>query len=192
MKFFPVLLLLFITDRVTALGIGEWSSYTPGGNIIGHDRLTNVMSFSLLMDGQSIDSLDGWYFYKNFVVGTFNHSSRYFIVDESRSQITTFSKKEEWSEYLRINQLNPTKWTRWYYDDWDYNLHDLPGYLIFQFILSLLIAGLCSLLWFGYKTYKNQDFRWLKFYLFTTGIATTIIWGATFIDVFLSKHPQSM
>jgi len=192
MKLFPALLLLFITERAAALGIGEWGSSTPGGNYIGHDHLTDVTSFYLSMGGQKIDSLDGWYFYKNFVVGTFNHSSRYFIVDESHSRIKTFSKKEEWSEYLRNNQLNPPKWTRWYYDDWDYSLNELPEYLIFQFILSAVIAGLCSLLWVGYKTYKNQDFRWLRIYLFTTGIVTTVIWGATLIDVFLSKHPQSI
>ncbi len=92
-----IILFLAVTNRSDALGFGRWNNETPGGNHILHDHWSGITSFYMFKDEQRIDSLDKWYFFKNFVIGEFSNSSKYFIVNEATSQIIIFQNKEGWS-----------------------------------------------------------------------------------------------
>lgn len=189
---FILVISLFVGYNSLALGIGEWSSYTPGGNIIGNDRTTNVMSLSFSISGQNIDSIDSWYFYKNAIVGTFDGSPRYFVAGEKDLQIKIFDSREEWTQYVKNMGLAPAIWTRWYYDDWDFNTNDLTGYLMIEFLLCLILSVFILLLWCAYKQLRHQNVRWMRSYFFLVAATTTCFWALTFLNVFLSKFPQSI
>jgi hypothetical protein len=111
--FFSLLLLLLTVSRAEALGLGDWSRYTPYGSLMHDPGSGTALVFG--PSHQEISGVDQWYFYKGYTIGTYGN--RYFIADEGNARFESFDTAQAWETALAQRRLKPT-WTRWYRDDW--------------------------------------------------------------------------
>jgi hypothetical protein len=191
-KFAYTFFILLLFCKCLGLGIGEWSNNTPGGNIFRHDHWDNVTRIYLEPAGQNkVDSVTIWYFYKNCIIGVSHNSTQYFVVDEAKAQIKTFRDKGSWMKYVNISNLVPKVKTRWFTDDWSFNLNDLPIYLVILFFLSLILSSVILGLYYIYRKWRGKSIRFARDYLFILLVTNFCFWIITFIDILGSKYPES-
>lgn len=187
---FNIILLCFITPIPLYAGIGlaDWSAKTPGSNEINNFSGNAIY----LKNGDQIDNLNRWFFYKNHIIGekdtiyTPVNEARYFVVDETTFKIDTFLNKDVWTNYLAEKNLKPKVWTRWYSNNWIFFSDDMASALTSMFYLSIPLVIFFLLL--IYKSIKIEKLNFTKPYtLFTTFtlFILLIIW-------LLDKNPQSL
>jgi hypothetical protein len=177
-----------ISVQSLAQGLGGWSSHTPGGNTIDHDEVSRLVG----RNGAVIDSLDRWYFYHGFVVGTARNDSLHFVFEERSATIVRFPANEQWRAYLEAHKLVPAAYTRWYSRNWDFNMRDLGAYMVVEVLLALVVSMLIMLFAASYKTKRgNGNFPLGRFYVVMSVFVTLALWVVTFADVLLSKFPGS-
>ena len=171
--------------------LSVWSSPTPGAHVIHGDHLDGLTRLGTSA-GELVDSVDRWYFYRGYVVGATNKASRYFVFNERSAEVTRFPTRASWRAYLQQHSLVPAIYTRWYSDDWDFNMRDLGAYLVVEVFFSFVLAILVLLFASFYKTRQgNGNFPLGRFYLIMGLCLTGVFWVFTFADVLLSKFPGS-
>jgi len=134
---FPFLIIL-------GIGLSDWSDKTPYGNEINNFMGSKIL---YLKNGQEIENVSQWYFYKEHIIGKtnsndYNHSEStphvesFFIVNDKSLSIKIFHLKSEWDTFITNNKLKPKFWTRWHYGKWN-TMEDLVFILILGFIITI-------------------------------------------------------
>ena len=116
-----------------AIGLGDWQSQTPGGNVMGDPGGGTVLT--LRKNNQTIEHIIRWYFYKDHIIG--QTSTDYFIANEPTGEVKRFSGLHEWNRAIAQSELSPAIWTRWFSDNWKFYERMLFA-IIFIVILSSL------------------------------------------------------
>ncbi|HEY4830999.1 MAG TPA: hypothetical protein VIH61_00335, partial [Waddliaceae bacterium] len=70
-------------------------------------------------------------------------------------------------KYLKINGIVPRLITRWYTDDWSFNLTDLSGDLILESLFSLLVSPIVLGIFYIYRRWRGKSIKLGKAYLLT-------------------------
>ena len=125
---------------------------TSFGNTISY--LDSYYSINL-KDGQQLDFLKKWYFYKNNIIGeleySYTNAGNYFVLNEEKNLIIKFNSKIEWNKYIESENLKPFIYTRWF-NGFPNDFFDDSFFLmsIYLFFLSIPLS-----LGFFYLVYKS-------------------------------------
>ena len=165
------------------VGFAEWESVTPGGNKINN---FGDSGFAInLKNGENLECLVKWFFYKNNIVGQRSGTPGYFVVNEKTFKIVLFQTEAEWSSYLSKENLNPHL-TFWYHTDWKYfGTQFWFAALALFFITIPLILLFC---WVLYKAIAKEKFRLNKPYTIIVIVTVSYFLIHTVGDLF----PQSI
>ena len=152
--------MIFIPFSLSAIGVSDWMEKTPQGN-----EINNINGISLyLKNQQQVNNLWKSYFYKDHVVGMTTDPAdskmrvSYFIVNEKTLEIKKFDAVEKWQTDLKLNDLEPKFWTRWYFGDWTFFNDDV------FFLGIVLIIPFAIFLFMLYKSIKKEKFKLFKPY----------------------------
>ena len=191
-KNFLLLFILILTvEGALALGIGEWSSTTPKGNIIRHDHWTDIITFNFEPSGIKLDSLTNWYFFKSHIVGQYGYR-RFFIIDETHQTLKSFDNKLEWLQFIKSDNLNPSIWKRWYSWDWTYSTDDFKFALFIALLIGVFSSGGLICIVYLVRTLRRKLMARRKFIFITSTILILLPLIIVMIDFLLSRYPQSI
>jgi hypothetical protein len=85
------------------VGFGDWICKTPNGNEIQN----NGGTFLYLKNGQKLDGLNKWFFYKSFITGK-QDKNAYFAVNEKTLTVYTFTSQQQWNRFIETRNLRPS------------------------------------------------------------------------------------
>ncbi|MEM6841446.1 MAG: hypothetical protein AAF632_04415 [Bacteroidota bacterium] len=156
-KFFFTLLLLIYSLNSFSFGLGDWRNTTPGGNTI--DYPGGYIHLWVEESNEHVAGLKKWYFYKKYIVGSYERSG-YFILNEETAQLDTFNVKSEWINAIKSKKIKPKVWTRWYSDAFINSWDDFLFFLTFGFLVSWpMIIGLSILTYKGIKKVREKPYN---------------------------------
>jgi len=181
---------LIFTQTCFALGIGEWKAETPFGNIIYHDRESDITSFNDRFGDLKVDSLNEWYFYKKHAIGS-TLTGKYFVVDENTLAVNIFNNKNEWNDYLAKVNLKPTVWVRWHGEDWTFSKEDFFAALLIELFIGLFITGIIVLLKYLKRNVLKQSIKLKQLAFRSLMIYVGLPFAVTIINYVLSLYPVS-
>lgn len=113
-----VLLIILSTIQlasINAMGLGDWTLVTKSGVVLHNSYGPTYIEWN----GERIENVGKWYYYKNNIIGITNTMSwetdttKYFILNEKSKDLYITSEISSWHLQLRKGSLNPTI-TRWY------------------------------------------------------------------------------
>ena len=140
---FAFLTFLVCFNSYARIGLADWEAITP----LGH-KINNFGSVSLFLSDSTIEDLNKWFFYKGYVIGTYQIGNNqtgteaYFTANEKNQEVKRFTDQGIWQRELEKNNLVPLLWTRWYKSDWTFYDDQLILFLVFEFFISIpLIIG---------------------------------------------------
>jgi hypothetical protein len=187
-KYRLLALTLFIaTISFAGIGLSDWTANTPGGN-----NINNFSGMALyLKNGQKVQGVSEWYFYKSFIIGKqsnwspYGNTVGYFIVNEVTNKIDTFTNASSWTKAIEQNKLQPMLWTRWFTHDWT-SFNGRLGYVFllgFHIVIPSIIL-FCIVL---YRAFLKEGFNRRKPYT----IISLVVFGLIFMVWLSGAFPQS-
>jgi hypothetical protein len=180
MKYLVLLGLTIISSNLLGYGIGDWSHITPNGNVMGDPG--SGTSLYINKTRQEILGINKWYFYKDKIVG--KAGKEHFVVDEKEGEVIFFRNRNEWLNFIQVNNLEPSIFTRWYTDNWVDGDHLLVWLIFLPFIsVPFILLFLFAL----YKAITKERFGITRPYTAFV-LATTILISSVLI---LDCYPQS-
>ncbi|MBL0035943.1 MAG: hypothetical protein IPP26_09280 [Flavobacteriales bacterium] len=135
----------------------------------GNNYIDNFRSVSLyLKDGQQLDDLERWYFYKGCVIGELSDSKGWFVVEEAKSEVIWHTDRLKWEALLKERDLIPSLWTRWFDGD---PAMLTSGMFWFLWIVTSWYAAIPILLLVVMvfrRAWKREHFNWRRPYTMGT------------------------
>ncbi len=181
-----ILILSFLVislDSAARIGIADWRISTPGDNYI--DNFSSVSLY--LKDGQQLDDLERWYFYRGCVVGELSDGKGWFVVDEAKSEIVWQTDKSKWEALLQERGLVPSVWTRWI--DSDPAVLTSGMFWMLWIVTSWYIAIpiLLAVVILFRRAWKRERFNWRKPYTIGAMVIGLFVLWRIFIENFLQS-----
>src|SRR4030095_14653700 len=130
----------------------------------GGNTINNFAGRSLYMrDGQQLDGLKRWYFYRGHIVGELEQGQGWFVVNEGTSEMIWQTDREKWQAIVEARGLVPGIWTRW----WDSDPAMLTnGLFLFLLVTAWFVAIpiLLLVLLVLTRAWRRERFNWRKPY----------------------------
>lgn len=146
------------------MGISDWHYETSNGSTIS-DPGSGIYLWN---HNTELSSLRKWYFYKNHIIGEYEHLTNnkyvtgYFILNELNGNLKTYDDTNLFENDLKNQQLTPQFWTRWYSDH--YEVIQLIYILLWVFwmfyapIAITVILFICLSIFIAFRT-KNKTVK---------------------------------
>jgi hypothetical protein len=141
--FLGLLLICNCSQSFADIFLDEWSD-SPYGSSFAFDNEFQTSSVMIANELGYIDSLQEWYFYKGYTIGSFKDSTeklKYFIFNESKMVNIVFNSKKEQEQYVLLNKLEPIFLKRIYNYNWKYIANPTNWEaLFFMYILAFIVT----------------------------------------------------
>lgn len=162
--------ILLLTLKSTAGDWSQWWHRTPGGNEISNQSFNDVNRILFVCKGAQgplVQYIGRWYFYKGYVIGTFepNQPNQFFLIDEQSCTFDTFKNITQFDLILDQKGLKPKLWTRWYDSNWGFIFvgRGYGGFWDFLFFrgtwLLLPLVGLA--MWWVVRYHSKRNLKWV-------------------------------
>lgn len=168
----------------------QWHHKTPGGNMISYLNSNDKHSnFFICSDADfEVPSLQKWYFYKGYIIGSFEDEPRvkYFIINEADCSIELFTNIARFENIITTNHLNPLIWKRWHNDNWGFFFEGdgAGGAMDWLFLRGTwLVLPVVSII--AFQLIRNK-FKNILIRIFAIGIVVV-----TFVQILLDLYPMS-
>lgn len=183
LKAISILFFLSLASNSYArIGLGDWACRTPNGSKI--NNYTGAGLSLRLKNGQQIQELSSWYFYRDNIIGKLDNKT-YFIANETTGKIYNFQTNAEFNYFIQTHKYKPILWTRWYNARWSF-LDDILFISFLFFPITILATILfCTIC---YKSILSERLNYRK--PFT--IALFIILAIVLTSTVSQQFPQSI